>query len=380
MLRKITIQNYKSIYNLTIDLGRVNVFIGENGCGKTNILEALAMAGASKALDLNFEGIYNRGARVAKPNLTFSSFTGLKQNSKIKINLEFQEGDEKYVIPSILYSEDKDDIYSKWREENLIYLLDEPELNLHRTLVEKLAEKLKNSGQWLANDLDKLTKYLIFNLDIKSLRGIRYESKKSPLGINGENLDILLSRFTEEEWTELMNYTFLISWLDEIILDEKDSLKYKGHKLDKSNSVLYFKDKFMRKKDMNNLLSAENANDGILHILFYLTLFISKKTPSFFAIDNIETNLNPRICRKLIKELIPLSQKNDKQVLITTHNPAILDGLNLNDDEQRLFVVSRNEEGKTKIKRIKLKPKSEESLKLSEMWMRGYLGALPKNF
>jgi len=380
MLRKITIQNYKSIYNLTIDLGRVNVFIGENGCGKTNILEALAMAGASKALDLNFEGIYNRGARVAKPNLTFSSFTGLKQNSKIKINLEFQERDEKYVIPSILYSEDKDDIYSKWREENLIYLLDEPELNLHRTLVEKLAEKLKNSGQWLANDLDKLTKYLIFNLDIKSLRGIRYESKKSPLGINGENLDILLSRFTEEEWTELMNYTFLISWLDEIILDEKDSLKYKGHKLDKSNSVLYFKDKFMRKKDMNNLLSAENANDGILHILFYLTLFISKKTPSFFAIDNIETNLNPRICRKLIKELIPLSQKNDKQVLITTHNPAILDGLNLNDDEQRLFVVSRNEEGKTKIKRIKLKPKSEESLKLSEMWMRGYLGALPKNF
>jgi len=380
MLRKITIQNYKSIYNLTIDLGRVNVFIGENGCGKTNILEALAMAGASKALDLNFEGIYNRGARVAKPNLTFSSFTGLKQNSKIKINLEFQEGDEKYVIPSILYSEDKDDIYSKWREENLIYLLDEPELNLHRTLVEKLAEKLKNSGQWLANDLDKLTKYLIFNLDIKSLRGIRYESKKSPLGINGENLDILLSRFTEEEWTELMNYTVLISWLDEIILDEKDALKYKGHKLDKSNSVLYFKDKFMRKKDMNNLLSAENANDGILHILFYLTLFISKKTPSFFAIDNIETNLNPRICRKLIKELIPLSQKNDKQVLITTHNPAILDGLNLNDDEQRLFVVSRNEEGKTKIKRIKLKPKSEESLKLSEMWMRGYLGALPKNF
>jgi len=380
MLRKITIQNYKSIYNLTIDLGRVNVFIGENGCGKTNILEALAMAGASKALDLNFEGIYNRGARVAKPNLTFSSFTGLKQNSKIKINLEFQEGDEKYVIPSILYSEDKDDIYSKWREENLIYLLDEPELNLHRTLVEKLAEKLKNSGQWLANDLDKLTKYLIFNLDIKSLRGIRYESKKSPLGINGENLDILLSRFTEEEWTELMNYTFLISWLDEIILDEKDALKYKGHKLDKSNSVLYFKDKFMRKKDMNNLLSAENANDGILHILFYLTLFISKKTPSFFAIDNIETNLNPKICRKLIKELIPLSQKNDKQVLITTHNPAILDGLNLNDDEQRLFVVSRNEEGKTKIKRIKLKPKSEESLKLSEMWMRGYLGALPKNF
>jgi len=57
-----------------------------------------------------------------------------------------------------------------------------------------------------------------------------------------------------------------------------------------------------------------------------------------------------------------------------------LDGLNLNDDEQRLFVVYRNDDGKTQIKRIRLKPESDENLKLSEMWMRGYLGGLPKNF
>ena len=106
MLRKLMIKNYKSVYNNTIDLGRTNVFIGENGCGKTNILEAVSMAGASKALDLNAEGLYNRGARVAKPNLTFSSFTRLKQNSRITLNLEFQIQDEKFVIPSLLYSED----------------------------------------------------------------------------------------------------------------------------------------------------------------------------------------------------------------------------------------------------------------------------------
>ncbi len=56
------------------------------------------------------------------------------------------------------------------------------------------------------------------------------------------------------------------------------------------------------------------------------------------------------------------------------------DGLNLNDDEQRLFVVSRNDEGKTQVRRIKLKPGSDKNLKLSEMWMRGYLGGLPNNF
>ena len=43
MVRKITIENFKSILKLKLELGRVNVLIGENGCGKTNILEAIAL-------------------------------------------------------------------------------------------------------------------------------------------------------------------------------------------------------------------------------------------------------------------------------------------------------------------------------------------------
>lgn len=81
-----------------------------------------------------------------------------------------------------------------------------------------------------------------------------------------------------------------------------------------------------------------------------------------------------------VKELIQLAKENHKQALITTHNPSVLDGLNLHDSEQKLFVVSRNDEEKTQTKHIQLKPKSDERLKLSEMWMRGYLGGLPTNF
>ena len=72
-------------------------------------------------------------------------------------------------------------------------------------------------------------------------------------------------------------------------------------------------------------------------MLFYFGLFISEDTPPFFAIDNIDASLNPKLCRRLIKELVNLANKYDKPVIFTTHNPAILDGLNLNDDEQRLF-------------------------------------------
>ena len=58
---------------------------------------------------------------------------------------------------------------------------------------------------------------------------------------------------------------------------------------------------------------------------------------------------------------------------------AILDGLNLNDEEQRLFIVYRNIEGHTKVKRIIKKPNIEgEPVKLSEAFLRGYLGGLNK--
>jgi len=225
----------------------------------------------------------------------------------------------------------------------------------------------------------ELKDYVIYNIETKALRGISSESKKLPLGINGEGLDILIADFNKEEKSELLEYSKFISWFDDIEIDKNDSFKYKGYKLGKSQSLLYFKDKFMSLK--NNIFSAENANEGILHILFYLSLFISNKTPKFFAIDNIEKSLNPKLCRTLIKVLSKLSKEKDKQTLITTHNPAILDGLNLHDDEQRLFVVSRTDEGYTKIERVKLKPQKDgEKYKLSEMWMRGYLGGIPNNF
>ncbi|MNR00124.1 hypothetical protein D3C85_1158850 [compost metagenome] len=152
-----------------------------------------------------------------------------------------------------------------------------------------------------------------------------------------------------------------------------------GLKPGRSSSTLYFKDKFMLKS--NNTFSAENSNEGILHVLFYLSLFISKKTPKFFAIDNIETALNPRLCQVLVAELVNLAKQSEKQVLITTHSPAILDGLNLFDDDQRLFVVSRTSDGKTRTRRIKFKDETgSKEFKLSQMWLNGTLGALPKNF
>lgn len=78
----------------TIELGRINVFIGENGCGKTNILEAVAMAAGALTDKLSVEELFNRGMRVARPSIMRSSFPGaLDQEIVIKCVLQSLELD-----------------------------------------------------------------------------------------------------------------------------------------------------------------------------------------------------------------------------------------------------------------------------------------------
>lgn len=357
MLKSFEIQNFKSIFQDKISLGLVNVFIGENGCGKSNILEALAFASCAKENRLDTEGLYSKGIRVAKPSLMMSSFQGLKNNKSIQLAFDFGDNDVKGSYS--LSNNDENGIREGW--------------HLERNFDKDITEIQPFDSSALMHE------FIIYTLSTKSLRGIFTESRKTPLGINGENLDVVVANMNKKELTELSQYYHLISWLEEVVVDNDDALKFKGYKLNKSDSRLYFKDKFMSKK--NNFFNAENANEGVLHILFYLTLFISELTPNFFAIDNIENSLNPHLCRELSKVISKLAIEKNKQVLMTTHNPAILDGLDLNDDRIRLFEVYRNDAGQTKTRRILINANNKpEKLKLSELWMRGYLGAISQNF
>lgn len=360
MLQEITIKNFKSIVDDTIELGRVNVFIGENGCGKSNILEAVGFASAGIENRLENENLISKGVRVAKQSLILSDFRGKKQIKSFSIAFPKNENTIiEYKLNDLL-----EFVVSK----SII-------VNMMPPKYVEIEKEIKAQDSLLKN-------YLIYELNTPALRGLSQISYKEPVGIYGENLDMLLASFDKDEIAEIKEYQYLISWLDDFFIDATNSLKFQGYKPNRSKSTLYFADKFMSKK--NNIFSVENANEGILHVLFYLSILISRKTPKFFAIDNIESCLNPHLCRHIMTEICKLAKTHDKQLIITTHNPAILDGLNLFDDEVRLFEVKRNDSGHTKTRRIKIKPdvKNEmgEKYKLSELWTRGFLGAISQNF
>lgn len=363
MFDKIEIKGFKSIVNDTIELGRVNVFIGENGCGKSNILEAIAYLSATITLpELSDNLLFEKGVRLAKPNLVVSSFQDIDVE-KSKLNLFYKSELIENSFETNTLSFSKTGVGELLITDSEFYHLGEKPFQ----------------PKPLYKDFSS---FCIFCLNTPALRGLTGLSKSQPLGIYGESLDVLLANLDESETAQLKSYSYMIDWLDDYLIDVHDMKKLQHFKLNLGQSRLYFSDKYMAKG--NNVFSIENANEGILHILFYLALMISKKTPKFFAIDNIESCLNPHLARHITSEICKLAKENDKQLLITTHNPAILDGLNLHDDEIRLFEVSRNKNGHTVTRRIKVKPEHQDSegrsLKLSELWTRGYLVAISENF
>lgn len=64
MIKEVRIKNYKSVKKLKLELGRVNVFIGANGCGKSNILEAIAFGAAAAADKLDNEFLSSRESEL----------------------------------------------------------------------------------------------------------------------------------------------------------------------------------------------------------------------------------------------------------------------------------------------------------------------------
>lgn len=371
MIEQIKIENYKSIASLELHLGRVNVFVGENGSGKTNILEAVALGSAASGDNLEDSQLSIKGMRISEPKMMTSGF---KPDYNNEILIEFS-GSTNRKNRFILSNDGKP--FSKWQnkgrvtvnvDEMLKYIKD----NNLKEDSEFERSFFKDIFKQNISDL-KMDEYVIFAPEYSALRKFDIENG-NVIGCSGNGLFShikLLSETSPEFFNEIRDNMSFIDW-------------FEGFEIPKD---LMFTERRIRIKDRYleegiQYIDQRSSNEGFLYLLFYVTLFISPYTPKFFAIDNVDNALNPKLCSRLLEVLVRLAKENGKQVILTAHNPGLLDGLNLNDEEQRLFVISRNKLGHTKALRIEQKPSTNghEPVRLSEQFLRGYIGGLPKNF
>lgn len=409
-VKRIHIKNFKSVVDSSLDLAPINVFIGENGSGKSNLLEAVAFAAAAAADKVDNEFLVSRGIRVTEPHFMRSAFAGSEQGA-ISIEVEDARG----IRVGFEIATSGEAPYPRWSTTRRIA---PPWDRLPPSSPEELSELLKqlpDTDQTLVDYLAKLigalsqhedtpppvsnealrgylwerlqwhlvttkfheirlTDFIIYSPETTALRTFEREGQILPLGVRGEGLLKLLRVMATENgstWSALQHNLELLDWLSGIDIDDSSAI------LEQS---LRIRDRFIGTSQPP--FDQRSANEGFLYLLFFFALILSKTTPRFFAIENIDTSLNPKACSELMRRLSSLIIESKKQVLLTTHNPSILDGLNLHDEQQRLFVVSRNKHGHTVARRITPpRPIGDElPIRLSEAFVRGLLGGIPQNF
>ena len=90
MIERIQIKSFKSVVDLEIELGKLNIFTRENGCGKVSILEAITF-GTTAGNKLANEFLVTRAIRVIEDNLMKSKFD--KTSRKIFGNIRFKKNE-----------------------------------------------------------------------------------------------------------------------------------------------------------------------------------------------------------------------------------------------------------------------------------------------
>ena len=386
MFDKIRIHNFKSIVDMELPLGRFNVIIGPNGCGKTNILEAISMAGAAGLGKLDNEYLINRDIRLCDPKFMVNAFeeNDDSPNTQIQpdpIRFACYFGDKHYE--SLIWY---DESIKRWFSNSaitteLIQQLKEvldsannkPNASELKSFIRKNGmspDKLISSLESIGTMPESLLRFLIYHPSEQSLRKT-FESTLYPLGVHGEgSLKYLKDSAKDgnsEMFRQINDGLSLLDWFEGFeIPDDLMSNEYR----------LSISDRYLR--ESLHSFDQRSTNEGFLFLLFYLTLFNSGETPAFFAVDNIETALNPRLATRLTSYLVDRSFAMDKQVIVSTHSPFVLDGLDLSDDSVRLFVARRDIEGHTRIERVPFR--EDRAMPLSRLWMSGLIGGLPDNF
>ncbi|MEA3340444.1 MAG: AAA family ATPase, partial [Chloroflexota bacterium] len=234
-----------------------------------------------------------------------------------------------------------------------------------------------------------LRDYAIFSPNTPVLRGIESDiTQRQPVGLAGgqlpeavnELLDTERGAFGDLELDELLE---LLDWVDEITVSPP-SREIVSPSVPTVRNIIRFTDRWMHKD--RNQLSAYDASEGALYVLFSLVLALHPKSPRLFAIENLYQTMHPRLARattRLFCQQI-LKATPERQALLTTHNPLVLDGLDLRDDRIRLFAVERNSWGATQVHRVKVSDEilqaTQKGLSLSNLWVMGRLGGVPDLF
>lgn len=413
MLRDFTIKNFKSYKNATLPLASLTVMIGANASGKSNAIESLRFASwlaqGQKLSSIQYS--VNSGDQIVR-----GTTQNLSWDNKFEFGFSCNSTDALSLTWNISI-EDRDDGLHIVKEtlattfEPLPYYdLDQPSVGQntdvgvaynnfarggkkpHVTCIDQMAifSQLTSPATFSSNHKSSrkriplaahqientLSNILVLDPNPQLMRGYAFPSDDKLRG-DGSNISAVLYSLCgrprpEAEIKDKLESNGEISAASSLLslirsLPEQNIEGIKFIHEPRGGVMVSLVESFGQKQKE---FDASLLSDGTLRVLSIATALLSTPEGTMVVIEEIDNGVHPSRAKHLLESIRNIAEERSLRVLMSTHNPALLDALPDDSIKDVVFCYRSLDDGSSQIMRL------SDSVSFPEMIAQDTLGGL----
>lgn len=331
MLMQIDIEGYRSIKDLWLKLGRVNVLVGANGCGKSNLYRALWLLHAAA------NGEFAR-AVVTEGGMPSALWAGSRGKGPVRMKIAARFDDMKYQlqvglpVPTetmflldpeikeehVWYNGSKSKIHLLKREGKVVHARSESgervTFPLTTTSAESVLSELREPHKYpelslLRERFRTWRFYHQFRTDVQSPIRQPQTGVRSPiLRHDGSDLASALQTIREVGDREGLQAAIDRAFPGSSVA------------IDNNNGMFSIG---MHMPGFQRPFAAQELSDGTLQYLCLLAALMSPRAPSLLALNEPENSIHPDLYEALARLIADASKES--QIWVTTHSRELAD-------------------------------------------------------
>lgn len=405
MLKSIQMKNFKSYREAVLPLAPLTVLIGANASGKSNAIEAMRflawlaqgqklsnfryssqggnqlVRGSMKDFGYCQEKSFDLGCSIAGEDYTTLSITVSRRDDEFHISDESISGERNTQLyrldqPTSGFSTDAGVLYdnfTKGKNKPRITCSDQMAIFTQLTSPASFDSKYKKTQitiPKMARKFESLLSAMLFLDPVPvKMREYSFPAEKKILG-DGSNLSGALFNLWGNE--ESRNESPFKENRKEILqfiqsLPEQD-ISTLGFFNEPRGGVMVYLTETFGGDEKNYDVSL--LSDGTLRVLAIATAMLSAEEGSLVVIEEIDNGVHPSRARHLLERIQTIAERRNLRVLLSTHNPAMLDALPDNAIPDVVFCYRDVQNGSSKLVRL------QEVPDYPELISQGSLGTL----
>jgi len=409
-LLELSVKNYKSLRDVTVRLGPLNVLVGPNGSGKSNLLDVIQFLGDSAREDLvpalerrqGFDRVYFRGeSKTArsptihihvKANVTSYAHKGAPDEyglsfERIRIGKRVQQLRGRVPVILTYLTRSEQFTFKPFKGRGRRITINGEKAELVETHGEKKTTRdfplrsdslglstlprlpAAQGGDAVRKMAELFSTFRVFDVDARAARQPSPVSSSSTLQPDARNLAAFLHYLSQDEETfERLqeDARAIVPGLERIHLPKVGGA---------AEAVIVE----LEESGLKGRTTLAEASFGTVRALALLAMLYDPNPPLLTCVEEIDHGFHPYVFDRLVERLRWASKRT--QFIIATHSPSLVNRLRADE----LIVCERDARtGESRIpaadpeKVRAMEERAEGRMGLGELWFTGSLGGVPR--